>query len=263
MIKIKRTNAPEQLTEQIKTQLTEEFKKDKKKTVWNKPYIRNGLLTMSNFKCCYCEELVGSGAGCSEMHVDHYHDKSTYPEEVVKWTNLLTSCSHCNKRKSNHDTYIDPIINPTEIDPRDMFYMKNYRYYSIDCDPNSLGNISIDVLDINNYEEKAQLRFIIGNKLCSEFRKLYHDVAELGDNILTDTRKKNRIYNNCLNNLKLCTRNSRFGASMATVLQESEDYKALRDLLKKYNVWDDEMEKLHKESLSICLSKDIVMPKDT
>lgn len=92
---------------------------------------------------------------------------------------------------------------------------------------------------------------------------MYHDVKELGDNILTDTRKRNRVYNNCLNNLKLCTKNSRFGASMATVLQESDDYQALRDLLIKYNLWDDEMEKLHKESSSICLSKDIVIPKDT
>lgn len=260
MIKIDRISAPEQLTEQVKMQLTIEFKKDKKKAVWNKSYIRERLLEMSNSKCCYCEELVG--LGCSEMHVDHYHDKNTYPDEVVKWTNLFPSCSHCNKKKSTHNTYIEPIINPTETEPRDIFYMKNYRYCSIDPDPSSLGRISIDVLGINDFEEKAILRFIIGDKLCSEFCKLYGDAIDLGDTILKDTRKRNRILSGCLNNLKLCTRVSRFGASMATVLQESEDYQLLRSLLIGYDLWDDELEKLHNESLEICLSKEIVV-KDT
>jgi uncharacterized protein (TIGR02646 family) len=260
MIRIKRIEEPKELTEQIKSQLTEEFKIDKKKSVWNKPYIRNGLLEMSNYKCCYCEESVGSG--CGEMHVDHYHDKNTYPDEVVKWTNLLPSCSHCNKKKSTHDTYLEPIIDPTKTDPRNIFYMRNYRYYSINRDSNSLGKISIDVLGINDSEEKVQLRFIIGDKLCNEFHKLYNDATELRDKILTNTRKRNRLLSGCFNNLKLCTRKSRFGASMATVLQESEDYQALRTLLMKYNLWDNELEQLHKESLEICLSKDIVK-KDT
>lgn len=107
-------------------------------------------------------------------------------------------------------------------------------------------------------QEKVQVRFIIGDKLCGEFYKLNNDAAELGDEILTNIRKRNRLLSGCLNNLKLCTRKSRFGASMATVLQESEDYQALRNLLIEYNLWDDEMENLHKESLEICLSKDIV-----
>lgn len=260
MIKIKRTSVPKQLTEQVKSKLIEEFKNNKKKSVWNKPYIRNGLLAMSNSKCCYCEELVGSG--CSEMHVDHYHDKNTYPDEVVQWTNLLPVCSHCNKKKLNHDTYMEPIINPTEIDPRDIFYMKNYRYYSKNCNPDSLGKISIDVLGINDFEEKVKIRFTIGDGLCKEFYKLYEDAAELDGLILTNTRKRNQIINGCLNNLKLCTKKSRFGASMATVLQECEDYQALRKLLIGYNLWDDELEQLHKESLMICLSKDIVI-RDT
>lgn len=260
MIKIKRIDKPIELTEQVKLQLTEEFKKDKKKSVWNKPYIRNSLLKMSNYKCCYCEELVSSG--CSEMHVDHFHDKNTYPNEVVEWTNLLPSCSHCNKKKLTHDTYTEPIIDPTKIDPRDIFYMKNYRYWSKDTNPKSLGKTSIDVLGINDSKKKVQLRFIIGNELCNEFHKLYNDANDLGNAILTDTRKRNQILNGCLNNLELCTKTSRFGASMATVLQESEDYHALRNLLMKYSLWDDELEQLHKESLSICLSKDIA-EKDT
>lgn len=260
MIKIKRISAPEQLTDVVKKQLTEEFKNDKKKPVWNKTYIRKRLLEMSSSKCCYCEELVDSG--CNEMHVDHYHDKDTYPDEVVKWTNMLPSCSHCNKKKSTHDTYMEPIIDPTEVDPKKIFYIKNYRYWSIDSDLNSLGKTSIDVLGLNDFDEKVKIRFTIGDGLCKEFNKLYEDAAELGDAILTNTRKRNRILNGCLNNLKLCTRKSRFGASMATVLQEDEDYHTLRNLLVGYGLWDDELERLHQESKDICLSRDIIR-KDT
>ena len=255
MIKIKRISAPEQLTDDVKAQLTEEFKKDKKKTVWNKSYIRQRLLKMSNSKCSYCEELVDSG--CNEMHVDHYHDKDSYPDEVVEWTNLLPSCSHCNKKKSTHDTYVEPIIDPTQVDPKEIFYIKNYRYWSIDSDPNSLGKTSIDILGLNDFDEKVKIRFTIGDELCKEFDKLYGDATNLGDTILTNTRKRNRILSGCLNNLKLCTRISRFGASMATILQEDEDYQALRNLLMGYNLWDDELERLHQESKEICLSRDI------
>lgn len=253
MIKITRISAPTQLTDEVKAQLTEEFKKDHKKSVWNKSYIRDNLLKMSQSKCCYCEELIGEG--CSEMHVDHYHDKDTYPDEVVEWNNLLPSCSHCNKKKLTHDTYVEPIINPTIHEPKEVFYMRNYRYYSYDCSPDSLGKLSLGVLGLNDSEKKVKLRYTIGNKLCAELDSLYEDAIELGDNILTNTRKRNRILNGCENSLKLCTKASRFGASMATVLQESEDYQALRGLLMKYNLWDDELEKLHIESLNICLSK--------
>lgn len=254
MIKIDRISKPEQLTDELKVQLTKEFKKNNKKDVWNKPYIRKRLLEMSNSKCCYCEELIGTG--CNEMHVEHYHDKADYPDEVVEWNNLLPSCSHCNKKKSTHDTYLEPVIDPTQVDPKDIFYIKNYRYYSRDCNPNSLGKISIGILGINDFDEKLKVRFIIGSKLCDEIDKLYEDAVELGDAILTNTRKRNRILNGCLNNLKLCTKTSRFGASMATVLQENEDYQALRHLLVKYNLWDDKFEQLHKESLKICLFKE-------
>ena len=253
MIKIKRTDVPEKLTDDVKEELTKIFKEDKKKAVWNKSYIRDGLLAMSDNKCCYCEELIG--VGCNEMHVDHYHDKDDYPDEVVEWKNLLPSCSHCNKKKSTHNTYEEPIINPTVDNPKDIYYMKNYRYVSYDTHPDSLGKVSIGVLGINDTEEKVTLRYTIGNKLEEEFDKLYENASELGDEILRNTRKRNKIIKGCKNNLLLCTKKARFGASMATVLQENEDYQELRKLLKKYKLWDNELEELHKESVEICLCK--------
>ena len=51
MIKLTRSNPPEKLTKEEQKKLTEEFKKDKKKCVWNKPYSRDALLKESKGKC--------------------------------------------------------------------------------------------------------------------------------------------------------------------------------------------------------------------
>ena len=118
---------------------------------------------------------------------------------------------------------------------------------------NQTVQFEVAVLGINDTEEKVKLRFVIGNKLNEEIEKLYEDIIELGDEILTNTRKRNRIINGCMNNLRLCTRTARFGASMATILQENDEYHELRKLLQKYNIWSDEMEQLHKEAAEICL----------
>ena len=140
-------------------------------------------------------------------------------------------------------------------DPRKFFYIKDYRYRSYDSSPMSLAKITISVLGLNDSDEKVLPRFLIGNKLIEELGILYEDAFELGYNIITDTRKRNRIISGCSNLLKMCVRSSRFGATMATVLHESDDYNKLRDLLFKYGFWRDELEKLHRESLSISLSK--------
>lgn len=223
MIQIKRLDAPEELTADVKKKLTEEFKKDNKKAVWNKPYIKKRLLEMSNDKCCYCEELVGTST--SDMHVEHYHDKKNYPDEVVEWVNLLPSCAYCNKKKSTHDTYAEPIVNPTVMNP----------------------------LSLNDSTEKVTLRFMIGDKLNDALEQIFSDASELGDSILTNIRKRNRIIKGCVNTLRLCTKKSRYGACMATVLQENDSYHELKKLLHHYKLWDDEMENLHQESLEICL----------
>ena len=79
MVKVERIEKPEELTEDVQRQLTEEFKNDKKKSVWNKKYIRDRLLIECNNKCVYCECFIGDGY--KEMHVDHFHYKDKYEDK--------------------------------------------------------------------------------------------------------------------------------------------------------------------------------------
>ena len=59
MIKLNRGECPKELTDEVKEELTELYKKDKEKDVWNSPKIKKplkeALLEMSHGKCSYCE----------------------------------------------------------------------------------------------------------------------------------------------------------------------------------------------------------------
>ena len=50
MIYVQRTNKPVELTQEVIEKLTSEFFKDRKKPVWNQPYIKQELLKMYHEK---------------------------------------------------------------------------------------------------------------------------------------------------------------------------------------------------------------------
>ena len=136
MIKVERLSKPEELTTEVQNKLIEEFKKNKKKSVWNK----------------------------------HFHYKDRYEDEVIDWNNLNPSCPHCNKSKSYHDTYEEPIINPFNDDPKDYFYLKNYRYYSKNDSVEKIASDTIDVLGLNDTQELVINRFTQGDAVIQKIK---------------------------------------------------------------------------------------------
>lgn len=247
MIKIHRISAPHELTPEVKEQLTNDFKADSKKAVWNKSYIREGLLKMSHNKCCYCECLIGDGEG--EVHIDHFMPKSIYPDLVVDWGNLLPSCSHCNKNKSTHDPSKERIIDPTQDDPKSYFYLKLYRYYSKDSNMNSIGKTTIDVLALNDSDTKVLKRYQLGNALSERIQDVLNLMQECNDMIITNTRKRNKIINSCKDILKFGLPTAQFSAFMATIICHDADFHELKKCLKKYGLWDEELQVLYKRAL--------------
>ena len=252
LIKVIRSIKPNELTEEMQEQLAYEFKVDKSKAVWNKKFIREALLKECNNKCVYCEILIGPGN--KEMHVDHFHYKDKYVDEVVKWENLMPSCPHCNKSKSTHDTIEMPILNPFKDNPKEYFYIKNYRYYSKNSKVDEIVRETIGVLGLNDTKDVVFLRFQQGEALSDTIQNIY-ELAEENKGILnSDTRKRNRVINGCKNILRKGTRTAEFGAFMATIIQTDNEFIKLKTLLVELNMWDEEMEELDKEV------KDIVLP---
>lgn len=245
MIKIERIEKPKELTKEVQQKLTEEFKKNKKKSVWNQKYIRDKLLVESNNKCVYCECLIGKGY--KEMHVDHFHYKDKYEDEVVDWNNLNPSCPYCNKNKSSHDTYEEPIINPFEQNPKNYFYLKHYRYYSRNDDVEKIVRTTIDVLGLNDTEEVVKLRFQQGETLIKTIEHIYELASENKKKLCSDTRNKNRVLRGCKNILNQGIKKAEYSAFMATIIKNDPYYIKLKSLLMELELWDKSLQALDDE----------------
>lgn len=252
MIKLKRIEKPEELTEERQTELTEEFRKNREKDVWNQPYIRRKLLIESNNKCAYCECFIGTGY--KEMNIDHFHYKNKYVDEVVRWENLYPSCPHCNKSKSTHDTCESPIIDPFEQNPQDFFYVKNYRYYPKNNRVKFIVRNTIDVLGLNDTKDVVRSRYELGEAIINEIQSIYQLAIENRNLLHKDIRKRNRVLRGCRNILGKAVRTAEYSAFMATILQTEEYYQELRSLLKEIGLWDAELQSLDDDMNSIKLS---------
>lgn len=240
MIKLNRYFTPTYLNPQKVKDLTDEYKSNGK-NVWAHNEIKGALLKLSNNKCAYCECELNEES--KYMEVEHFQDKSTYPDKVAVWDNLLPSCKRCNVSKGTHDVVAEPIVNPFEMDPAEHLVFHLYRFQGITDE----GKMTEDVLDLNNYEKVLRKRFDIGNalqeSLCQVKEKL--DIYETK----TSIRLRNKILGHLKNVLAECTPKSSYSAASSTVLHGDENYDSITRKMKDLSIWDDELEALHNESL--------------
>lgn len=235
MIKLDRGEAPKELTEEIKLKLTKEFKQNGT-NVWAKEFIKKALLEFSNEKCCYCETKLIEES--KYMHVEHFHHKDEYKDEVVEWNNLLPSCERCNKCKSSHDTKKDPIINPTEDDPKDSLILRNYRFKA----KNDLGQMTIDVLNLNDRKKAMLPRFYVGDAIVAKIEEQLEKIMDSYESYEINARKRSRMKSTMKGILREGLPDAEYSAVVATVLFEDEKYAELKEILKTLNIWDSEMD---------------------
>lgn len=241
MIQLLRPPKPQKLADN-ETALTAEFKADDKKPVWNKSYIRDALLAMSSEKCCYCECKVGRGE--REMHVEHFKPKSIYKDLVVDWNNLFPSCPHCNKEKAAHDTVKEPIVNPVDNNPKDYFYLKDYRYFCFDNSEDSVARRTLGVLSLNDSTENVLKRYVIGNELHNKIEDIF-ELSIANESLLkTKTTIRNKIRNGCRDILKQGFPNAVYSAFMATLISNDENFASCVNVLKSGKSLTDDVEEI-------------------
>ncbi|AZV06599.1 HNH endonuclease [Enterobacter sp. N18-03635] len=131
MIKMARGNEPavlstnkdawthDLLTEVEKYQGYDKIPDDIKKKVvshYRNEQIKDVLFATSHDKCAFCECIPSEGG--NYVQVEHFHPKSTYPNECFAWENFLPCCGICNNNKGTLDTKNVEILNPydDEID---------------------------------------------------------------------------------------------------------------------------------------------------
>ena len=246
MIKLKLIDKPVELTDEVCQQLTDKYKADKS-SVWNKAYIRNALLRMTNNKCAYSEAPLNING--TYMEVEHFRCKEKYPDKVVEWGNLLPVCKTCNVTKGEWDVEVDgAIINPLEDNPSDFLFVKSLRFYP--KNNNEKGQNTIDRLDLNNKNQfeipRAKVYFEIVNNLEIVVDKLSGD----------DTKKKEK---NSINKIKQCLKEAFpqqiYSAVLATSILESEEYKNMKDIVASKGLWDADFDEIERTLNSIALFK--------
>ena len=250
MIKLIRPDKPIQLTEEKEKELVEEFKRTEK-SVWNKSYIKKTISNMSNSKCCYCETKVNEQG--KPMHIEHFHPKKLYPNEVVSWGNLLPSCSQCNSNKGPHDTYAEPIIDPSIDDPREYIYLQSFYLKSKDNSPTSKGRFTVELLDLNNRKLLLDPRIKISSALVEKLIKIYNRALELKNGTNLSQFNRNKVINGIRDLLIMAQPDAEYSAFMATVILNDEDYKETKEILIEMGFWDAEMQNFHDVADSIKL----------
>ena len=242
MIKLLRPKAPTQLTEQVIQAKVQEYKTTEK-PVWKEQYIIEKLLQMSSNKCCYCECNVTEEG--KYMEVDHFHDKSDFPNEVVTWTNLLPSCKKCNGTKSDHNTVLEPIIDPSKDKPQDHLYLKNnIRFRAKEND--DLGDMTISTLDLNNQEKHIITRSRISQEIATKVEDLKEKSKLVISGNRTDNRFRYKLRNDVRALLELCQPTTPYSAVKATTLTHDEYYVQLKNNLSTCGLWSEDLNELER-----------------
>lgn len=247
MIHIDRVDAPSELTDDVVRAKTATFKADSKKVVWRDKYIVAALMNMSHNKCAYCECKLGEES--KYMEVEHFHDKKDFPDEVVSWDNLLSSCKKCNTSKSDHNTVWEPIINPTvDIPQRHMILFRGVRFRGVD----DLGKTTVAVLNLNDQDHHCKVRYAIGQAITEELEKLLADSTEFLDGRRLQTPQGiGRLRNSSTALLSKGTKDKEYSAVVATALLSDNFYDSLKANLQKLGIWTEEMNALEAELQAI------------
>ena len=246
MIKLQRPPKPEELTEAVVLNLTNEFKQTGK-SVWSKDYIKQPLLAMSSEKCAFCETKIAEES--KYLEVEHFHHKDLYKEEVVEWDNLLPSCKKCNGTKGDHDTKIEPIINPCEQDPREHLTIWRYRLKG----KTDLGKMTISALNLNEPDRLVLKRFQVGNALQDKLEVYHQLIDDVISGSQTSTLRKNRIKNGVLEVLSNGLKDKEYAATYSTILITEPEFRSLKIKMNSCNLWTIEHSRLEEKISSFVL----------
>jgi len=63
---------------------------------------------MQNKRCAYCEAAIQTEPGNRNAHIEHFRQRSRYPQGTFQWSNIFGSCNRqdsCGKHKDNLPPY--------------------------------------------------------------------------------------------------------------------------------------------------------------
>lgn len=124
-----------------------EKEKDKLISHYRHATIQKELASSTYGKCAFCECHPAEGGF---IQVEHFRPKSIYPDLTFDWENFLPICGQCNTSKSDHDTGIDPILNPYDINPMGYFEFDQISLKPIPGPAYDIAKLTIEVCGLQS-----------------------------------------------------------------------------------------------------------------
>lgn len=245
MIKLNRGECPQELTDEVREELTKLYALNKDKDVWNSPKIKKplkeALLDMSFQKCAYCECVLGIES--KDVTIDHFLPKSVNADKVVEWQNLFPSCLRCNRQKNDN---ITTLVNPCKDEPRLFLalYSKNpIRLKGIDS--SGIGKNTIEAIGLNDIDRVMVPRLREWEAIFQRLEDICEDIQEEGYKL----KYKRRFYTL----LQECTASNAYSAVKATNMLNSEPYSEIKEIIISYGEWTDKFQQTEDEMKRIAL----------
>ena len=164
--------------------------KEKQKLIshYRNDFVRSALIKSSFGKCAFCECIPSEGGN---VEIEHFKPKSIYPDLTFEWINFLPACRKCNGSKDSHDTGVEPIINPYDTDPKDVFYFEDIEIKSVESPLKESANKTIEVCGLNTVRLwKPRAEILVSLRV---FSRAIEEALEELKNADTERKKVNKV----------------------------------------------------------------------
>lgn len=192
MFSIKREPEPSELKQtnkQFKSEIKElsikksyeHYKKNKTRLKYNTEETKKLFAKMNFLRCTFCDQVIHDFYDA--MTVEHIELKSSNPDKIYEWTNLLCSCKTCNTKRStkkyNNNLYLDP----TKITGIE-------RYFKFEFDGQVKPNDNLNKNDIAKADYMIKLYKLNREQLIYDRRQFIFDL--LNDEFYNCISEKNK-----------------------------------------------------------------------
>lgn len=249
MIKLKREDEPQilidnkinwtdSLIKSVKKYCSYESipKEEKIKLVskYNHKDVKDALIKSSFGKCAFCESFPSESGN---IEIEHFYPKSIYPEETFNWMNFLPSCRKCNGSKFNHDTKKEPIINPYDIEPNDVFMYDLINIKEKDTKFKDMAKKTIEVCSLNSqrlWKPRSQILVAI-HQYKSDLNMLIEEYQKAS----TPKKRENKLKNikESIDRIEdLMKPSERFSGFSKFYIESSFEYQEAKKIISSINI---------------------------
>lgn len=191
--------------------------------------IKKVLTESSHGKCAFCECHPAEGG---YIQVEHFKPKSLYPSSAFEWINLLPACAQCNGLKLNHDTVLEPIINPYDTDPSEAFYFEDISM-KVTSGPHQIeAQRTIDVCGLEGIRLwKPRADILVSLRI---FMKSVEEAMKLYEEADTDRKRDARLrkLKEAISTIENLTQpSSKYSAFCSDHLERCVEYVKARELI--------------------------------